>query len=141
MDDILDKAMQLPNAHRYENYVAAQCPFHDDRKNSLMVYPDWFRCLACDESGPLSKLWTKAKLSTFVPVQTRKAEYYPHTSGRSAFEIARSGYTFLMDNPSYKKYLKERGLEEGIKRFVLGYYEGWYTIPIVARYVEGGGLP
>jgi len=125
--------MELPGAHRYEDYVSAQCPFHDDQRNSLMVYADGFRCLGCDKRGALGTLWRKAKLSNAVPERMVKAEYYPHTSGWSGDQIARMGYKFLRDNPAYQDYLEERGVLGGRVRFGLGYYESWYTIPVFNR--------
>lgn len=129
--DPLDKAMELPGARRYARYVAAVCPFHSDSKPSLLVYPDGFRCTACGERGSLDRLFEQASLHPVIPTAP-KAEYRPNVPRDMTNErLALSAHSILQSNPGLQQYLIGRGLERAIRRYKLGYWDGWYTIPVM----------
>ncbi len=61
LEDILNLA---PNADEYGHYVALLCPFHSDRRASLMAYAPrrkgelgYFQCKSCGKSGNLVGLY------------------------------------------------------------------------------------
>jgi hypothetical protein len=120
----------LQGTRRYARYVAAVCPFHDDNKASLLVFADGFRCLACGERGSLEYLWQRASLRPLSPVRN-KPQYYPTIpAGWDNERLVRSAHKMLMDKPGLQQYLIGRGLERAIRRYDLGYWDGWYTIPV-----------
>lgn len=129
--DPLDYAMEhLQGARRYSRYVAARCPFHDDNKASLLVFADGFRCLACGERGTLEHLWQRASLRPLAP-ERNKPQYRPTIPADWDNErLVRSAHKMLMDKPGLQQYLIGRGLERAIRRYDLGYWDGWYTIPV-----------
>ena len=129
--DPLDYAMEhLQGARRFSRYVAAVCPFHDDNKASLLVYPDGYRCLACGARGKLEKLWQTSTISTLA-LEKPPAQYRPNVpEGWDNERLARSAHHVLSDTPGLQQYLIQRGLGRAIRSFQYGYWDGWYTIPI-----------
>src|SRR5512139_1545391 len=59
--NVLDDLQELLEAKSYGNYLAARCIFHDDHHASLMIYEDYYRCLACDKQGYTQGLLKKLK--------------------------------------------------------------------------------
>jgi len=122
----------LDNAQQYERYILARCPFHDDKNPSLLCFADgWFRCLGCQRSGTWKTLWNKVHGQ---PVQVRPdVDVHwkgPNIQDQLAEEIAYQANDDLMRFGSLGWYLEMRGLEPMIERAYLGYWKGWYTIPI-----------
>ena len=58
-----DLRQTIPNLYggqvkRYNGYIFMQCPWHTDRKPSLMVTKEWFYCTGCGKKG---NIWTLIK--------------------------------------------------------------------------------
>lgn len=131
--DWLDRALELPGARRYERYVAALCPFHNDRSPSLLVYPDGFHCTACGVTGSLEYLFQRAALRPAAPEKPRP-QYRPDIPlNISNATLARSAHQMLMQSPGLQTYLCKRGLERAMRPCQLGYWDGWYTVPVTDR--------
>lgn len=115
------------------DYSSALCPFHDDAKASLLIYPDGYFCMACGARGSLTKLLKKVR--GYVP------ETAPTYQTRSILDLPEDKYELeqLIDSAnsmleSYRQplawYLKQRRVDGRITAQNLGYYAGWYSIPI-----------
>lgn len=134
----------LPGAKNYGNYVAGICPFHKDRHPSLFVYKDdFFRCVAdeCHVMGNHEKLWRKLKNSSgtvYIPEGPNIKP--PWISLDEIGEVAASAHSALNTYEFRKGYLTNRGLCDMIDKGMLGWYEGWYTIPVFDEEGEVSGL-
>lgn len=138
MDEIYEA---LDNAHRYQDYIMANCAFHEDSRPSLMVYPDWFKCLSCGANGPTSTLLQKMGKVVRVPNPYKKEQIYsdnPFTRWmktstlKSTLKVA---WETINTNSGMGNYItQDRGIEEPYrKRLGIGYIDDWYTIPIRGR--------
>lgn len=118
----------------YEKYLIGKCVFHDDNKPSLLVFKDgWFRCLGCNRAGTWQTLWNRANGQP-VQVHTEiKTDWKGPDIDRSSDEIAYQAHEDLLNFPSLGWYLNMRGLEGRIEQAMLGYWNGWYTIPVFSR--------
>ena len=127
-DDVLDRAMEMTGAKRYQNYVAVVCPFHEDNKPSLLVYEDHYRCSACGAYGWTEKLLESASLR---PARRKeKAEYHPHIPPKmSKLEFVEAAHRHLVKHEEYQEYLDARGLHAAVRKYKLGYWDGWYVVP------------
>lgn len=131
----------LDNAHQYDGYIAAACPFHDDLRPSFFVYPDWYRCLACDAQGPTSRLLER--LGKVVRIPNPRAREYtgpinPFTiwmKQRTLKTTLRIAWEMINQNPGLGNYIVvDRGIDEPYrKRLGIGYIDDWYTIPMRNR--------
>lgn len=118
----------LPRARRYEDYVAGICPFHHDSAPSLLVYEDGFNCRACGKRGSLKYLYAKLQGKPFV-LSLEKKQRFSWRLG--AEEIWLRSWACLQKNPNLDIYLRNRGISRPTIRWLkLGYWQGWYTIPI-----------
>lgn len=131
LDDFMEV---LPQARRFDHYVSGICPFHEDRKPSLLVFDDgWFRCLGCSRSGNHEYLWSQLKTHapSFAPAErTRwKAPRLPKRK-EAVDDLIWQAHQTLLDIPSRGWYLQNRGLEGRIIPCKLGWFDGWVTVPI-----------
>ena len=119
----------------YERYFIAKCVFHDDSKPSMMVFKDgFFRCLGCNRAGTWKTLWNKVKGQPIKIQPEVKTDWKgPDLEGHDGYEIAYTAYDYLAEFPSLGWYLEMRGLDGRIEPAMLGYWNGWYTIPIFDR--------
>ena len=131
MDDWVDRAMELPGAKRYERYVSALCPFHSDTKPSLLVFEDGFVCLACGERGSLERLFHLKVSSGRVSLPA--GSYLPKLPDLPNSILARDAHEILVSSPGLQDYLVKRGLDEAIVPCMLGYWDGWYTVPVTSQ--------
>jgi DNA primase len=123
-DDFAD----APGARRYDGYLALLCPFHDDHKPSLFVWPDgWFKCMSCGERGRWQKLHDK--LNGFIARPSIFRSSATPTLNGIVEDVAEGAHRTLQMFPVFNAYLKRRGVEGMIDKCMLGWYEGWYTIP------------
>lgn len=123
----------LPNAREYSNYMLAVCPFHDDSSPSLMVFKDgYWRCLGCNKWGGWIQLWNKLKgQSVIIHSETSVGWRGPNVDAFDSMEdLCYQAHLDLMQFSSFQWYLEMRGLEGRMETSELGYYEGWYTIPV-----------
>lgn len=127
-----DRLLELLDGHEYQGYFAALCPFHNDSKPSLFVYPDGFRCAACGKKGSLKFLSQKIG-SHFSPSRnTVSSNILPHWRkwGDTAEEIAEQAHKTLLHFPQFQGYLKKRRYEKFIEQGYFGYNSGWLVVPV-----------
>ena len=125
-----------PGAHMMSRgYYLAHCLWHDDAKKSLLVFPDgWYRCLGCDVSGPLEKLYaelmapgiTARGAQDIVRGRPPKIPVEPEEMARFVY----NAHDALIRNASYRWYLEQRGVDGRIETCRLGWHDGWVTVPI-----------
>ena len=99
-------------------YYLARCPWHDDRKKSLLVFPDgWWRCIGeCNTSGRLEKLYaelmspgaTSRSVSDIVRGRPPRVPSEPDEMARFVY----NAHDALIRNASYRWYLEQRGVED-----------------------------
>lgn len=116
----------------YGRYFKAVCPFHQDNDPSMLVFKDgWFRCLGCGTNGRWETLWNKMKGQPVTVRAEKKTSWaYPDLRGLSLEEVCFHAHNYLIKFPSLGWYLEMRGVQDRIERNELGYWEGWYTIPV-----------
>lgn len=123
----------LDNVQVYDRYLIASCVFHGvDVHPSMMVFKDgFFRCLSCHRHGTWQTLWNKANGQ---PIQVRPEVTTdwkgPVLDGAEPYDIAYVANDDLMRWSSLGWYLEMRGLSGRIEPQMLGYWNGWYTVPI-----------
>lgn len=124
--------LALPMAHWVNDYIVALCPFHDDRKPSILIYGDgWFTCLGCGRKGTWDTLHHKmCGVDVIIRPELETKWQGPNIKHYDPEELALVANEDLMNFPSYNWYLKLRGLEGRIETCQLGYWKGWYTIPL-----------
>ncbi len=117
----------------YSNYFITHCVFHDDTNPSLLVYENgWFKCLGCNRAGRFDALWKKMQGVGVIV----KPDYSPSYRGPSLQEfsdmeeLCYSANRDLINHASFQWYLKMRGLADRIELNDLGYWKGWYSIPV-----------
>jgi len=132
--NVLDEVMEyMDGSHRYENYVSALCPFHDDSRPSLLIYKDNYFCASCGAYGKTDYLLST--LSKIPVMRKREAQKFYNPFSTWIKTYARLGLTLKVANQVIRqkpsKYLQNRGIEhENQIRLSLGYLDNWYTIPI-----------
>ena len=127
-----DFLSKVDGAQEYERYISGLCPFHSDTSPSLLIFKDgWFRCLACNVNGSWKTLWNKLNGSSFVVHREEHTNWSgPRVHPLDAEEVCYQAHIDLMNYPSFGWYLEMRGIESMIEPCELGYYKGWYTIPV-----------
>jgi len=124
----------LERVQSYGTYLAAVCPFHEDSKPSLLVWADgFFRCQACGVSGNFDRLYRKLlgwDASKVLKESTSfKGPKLP-TELDELEAVLSEAHEALLKFDQFTWYLKNRGVEGRIEPCRLGWWEGWYTIPI-----------
>lgn len=132
---IHDLAARLEQVHEYDRYISATCVFHDDAKPSLLVFKDgWFRCLGCGKSGDWDMLWRVLQgWGSVGPKKEETAWTPPHLSddiGETEGLANRAHEVLQKYHDSLSWYLKRRQVEDRIDTCRLGWWNGWYTIPV-----------
>ena len=128
----------MPKAKSFGHYYLGLCPFHDGHNpnGSMMVFEDgWFRCLGCNRNGRWQQLWNKLNGQNVV-IRPEVGTTFKGPDTRafdSLDDMAYQANRDLMKFDSFQWYLKLRGLEDRIDPCNLGYYKGWYTIPVYDR--------
>lgn len=126
-------------------YLLMTCPWHDDAKQSLLVYPDgWWHCIGeCLTSGPNYKLYaelsapgTTRRGSRDIP--TGRPPILP-TSPDEVIALVELAHGSIKRNSSFRWYAEMRGIEGRIEPCELGWYEGWLVLPIKSKedHLEG----
>ena len=129
---------QSNDAKQYSNYLLMRCVFHDDRHPSLLVYPEWYKCLSCGASGKPKQLLIQLSSHSNIPRRDEQASVRnPFNSWlrkNDLFDLMKSAYQTLKNFPYQRSYLRKRGLsDKTITSLKLGYVDGWYTIPIISK--------
>lgn len=118
---------------RYSHYVAIVCPYHDDHNPSLFAYEDHFYCAACGKRGKLPELLAKLSSGNYVaPVKRNSVSgwFGRWLREQSLQEFCDAAYENLRAHSSLKYYLVERGIEAAIEPMRIGYWDGYYVIPV-----------
>ena len=136
-----------PNAQLMgSGYLLMNCPWHDDQKQSLLVYPDgWHHCLGeCLTSGPNTKLY--AELSAEGST-TRSARDVPRgrppavpSNPGDQIRFVSDAHQTIQRNSSFRWYLETRGLEGRIELCELGWHQGWLVLPVHSPSHEIDGI-
>ena len=128
----------IPEAKWHERYLVSTCisPEHDDRRPSMMIYPDTYRCLSCGIWGKTSDLLNQLQSHSIIPrPQPQTFARNPFNSwlrGGDLFYVLKNAYQVLKKFPQQGKYLRDRMLSDKlIRKLKWGYKEGYYTIPIL----------
>ena len=118
-------------------YLRMQCPWHNDRNPSLMVYPDgWYKCLAEDTYGRnerlLEELENPGTMRRGVPQRMNgHAPELPTVDDLPGItSLALRSHEELRRNSDYLWYLQLRGVEDRVETAKLGWHQGWITVPI-----------
>jgi len=128
--DVLEK---LSGVNEYAEYAAALCPAHPDTSPSLLVFKDGrFRCLACGFKGTYRKLLDKLEGWSAPPIVDRKVEHYRLPTDLDELEeLMDEAHNFLLSNRDpLANYLEQRRVAGRIVPQHLGYWMGWYSIPV-----------
>ena len=127
-------------------YLLTNCPWHDDREASLLVYPDgWWVCLGeCATHGPNYKLYaelsspgTTARGRRDIPIG--RPPYLP-TTEEEQVEFVTKAHSVLTRNASFRWYPETRGIEGRIEPCELGWHEGWLVLPVKSEDNEITGI-
>jgi hypothetical protein len=120
----------LDNVRSHGRYFSAHCPYHDDRSNSLLVYPDGFICLAagCRERGSLEKLNRLVRGNQGSVAHNKPSGFNWRDLPLAA--LVERAHDLLTSYPEQQTYLAERGVANRILPNQLGWWKGWYTLPI-----------
>lgn len=136
MDDILDEIEEyLDRPHRYSDYISCTCVFHSDVRPSMMIYEDFYKCLACDAHGRTDKLLEKLKSKLHPTLKTRPDFRNPFTVWTRKDplpSVLKRAWKLLNDNPSQGSYLRGRGIPDDVRyKLKIGWLDGWLTFPIL----------
>lgn len=139
--DIVQLIGEYVHVEPFGSKHRALCPFHDDKKPSLQIDPEYrnYRCWACGAKGDVFTFLQQYEKISFVEAKDRLAKragiaVARGSSGRgdskarlvSVLEWAAKLYQkSLLDSPqgaAARQYLSERGIaEETIRRYGLGF--------------------
>jgi hypothetical protein len=126
-----DFLTKLDRTQEYDKYVSGMCPFEAHSSPALLVFKDgWFRCLSCGRSGSWQQLWNKLQGQHIIIRPEGKTSWKGPSIHEDLESICYQSHLDLVQFSSYQWYLQERGLEGRIEVNEIGYYEGWYSIPI-----------
>jgi len=125
----------LDKAEEGTRYIKGVCPFHDDDNPSLLVFADgWFKCLGCNRYGRWQTLYNRLKGQPVqVKPEIRTSWSLPHVRPEQLEDVSYQAHLDLEHFPSLAWYLEMRGIDGRIEANELGYWEGWYTIPVRTR--------
>lgn len=150
MPDLHDLLDYLPNANAYFNndkhYIATTCLFHNDSNPSLIIHETTYSCMSCGAHGRTSQLLKM--LETGKIFSKKETKYYPQLwrclqdEDTDIEDLSLEAYKRLQSgNRDNQFYLKKRGIPPNwIKKLLIGYYQGWYTFPIISDDYEIAGL-
>jgi len=133
-DDIVDSLDQVRDHGRYSS---ARCVFHSpDNHPSMLVFKDgYYRCLSCGASGGLTQL-QRALNGWVPPAVSNKADWHSPLLPNDLYsqdELCNDSHDVLRRHEDpLAWYLKERGIFDRILPQYIGYYNGWYTIPMLS---------
>lgn len=131
--DDLVQLLSMPQKHG--DYYSASCPFHDNNSRNMLVFEDgWFQCLACTARGIHDKLYHKLQGMPvrYAPVEGKTHWRAPNFPDDHALleEMAYECHNDILDREHLGWYWQMRGVAGRIEPCVLGWYSGWYSIPV-----------
>ncbi len=139
-----DILKELEQVRDHGSYVSALCCFHPDKNPSMLVWKDgWFKCLSCGAKGNYEQLHRKLQGWTVPVVQDRTDWHSPllPTNLYEQEELCNEAHAILMRHEDpLGWYLKERKVFGRVLPQHLGYWNGWYTIPIINQRQDFMGM-
>jgi len=140
---ILDDLQELLEAKSYGKYLAARCIFHNDSHASLMVYEDYYRCLACDKHGSTQSLLKQLNSGNIRLLSYSSDDdnngYVPNPFTRwlrhkTLNQALKSAWETLNQFPAMGRYItEERQIDEQTRKACgIGYCDDFYTFPIMS---------
>jgi hypothetical protein len=133
--------LQRPQWHG--QYFSALCPFHIDKNPSLLVFPDHGQCLAvtCRRRASLKQIYDKVMGHRPRDYEEPKSvSVIAWKSMPDADTLATEGHEILSSNPSLGHYLHQRGIEDRIDPQMLGWWMGWYVVPVLNSKYQVTGI-
>lgn len=142
LEDLVDL---LDRPRLYDNrYYSAVCAFHEDRKPSMLVYPDGFQCTACGERGSLQKLYTKLKKRDIPKVSALSItapQHIPWTQIMADLpRFVSEAHLAVLRHPTLAVTYVQRGVAPSIVPLELGWWDGWLVIPLFDAQHQPYGL-
>jgi DNA primase len=126
----LDKIADVIGGKRYEGYVAACCPFHQDKHPSFFIYEDTYYCKSCNVHGRTDELLDKIKGKHIEKVRHDfHSPWYRWLKDRELSPFCLLAHHNLLQF-SLGCYLKKRKIESAIEPLMLGWMDGYYIVPI-----------
>lgn len=116
----------------YGKYISTRCIFHNDNGPSLLIFADgWFRCLGCNRAGNWKQLWGKLRGQP-ITISVEKGTQWKgvNTRNLNLEELCYRSHLHLQKFDSFAYYIQTRGLVDAIDLYEIGYFKGWYTIPV-----------
>jgi len=132
----LDDLIVAGQGRRYQGYLALVCPFHKSYpiRQSLFAWQDgWFRCASCGKSGRNEYLLDILRGRPVRISVDEVTDWVPPTLPTDPAEIDKfcgKAHETLINNPAFAWYYQMRGVEDMIEIALLGWYNGWATIPV-----------
>lgn len=132
MSDLPDILLEkLDGAHRYERYIVALCPFHDDTRPSFFVYSDTYKCLSCGKWGSTQSLIEKLDTLHLYHKHSPEAPSF----GNPWSKWLRNAPILEILNTAFRnapvKYLSDRKISTDVQRQLkIGIMDNWITFPI-----------
>lgn len=133
----------LPRARRYGHYISASCLWapenHDDGEDkhpSMLVFEDgWFRCLSCGVVGDYDKLWRKFQGWQGGIESAEDVSWKPPRTPDiyDLDQFAADAHELLVSSGAKRWYLRMRGVQDQIVPLSLGWWDGWYVIPVFGK--------
>ena len=135
MTDDLRRLIPASQKRRhYERYDQDLCLWHDDHKPSLLIWPHYFKCMACGQCGTLADWY--AERGEAMPADAR-GRTRTQTFASAPVERLDPRYVLqcmfrLYTDAGALDYLHGRGLtDQTIERFLLGHNGRRFVIPVV----------
>lgn len=140
MTSLLDQVQEKVDGHRYDSYIAARCMFHGDSHASLMIYEDFYRCLACGVFGNTKSLLRKlGGIRAIYHVPPKDDEtiqvfnpFFNWLKQDTLENIMKAAWNQFNKFPQTGTYITNiRKIDEKTRRDLgIGVKDGFYTFPI-----------
>lgn len=121
-------------------YFSIKCPYHDDVNPSMLVYSDGFYCMGCRRRGTLTRLLSTLTGKSYSADSSKPPSPYYFPNYAHPEEIAARAFDTLMAFPNLSGWLESRHVDQRIEYNELGWFEGWYTIPLFGEKRNFQGL-
>ena len=133
-------AGKLSNVHFHGRYVSACCPFHQDKSPSLLVYPDGFNCKSCHKKGSLKTLDARLSGNNRYMSDAKAPPFRWQVITDDVAGFAYNAHESVKNFPHLKYYFEKRGVDGLIDKCLLGWWEGWFTLPILDKRCNPTGI-